>query len=124
VNEWFTKISNVAGIWTGHPLAFILSCVIVVIWAITGPLFGFSDTWQLFINTGTTVVTYLLVFIVQNTQNRNSTALHLKLDELLRAVSSARTELIREHLELASEEELERQKVLLEELARQEEEQA
>ncbi len=79
--------------WTshasGHPLAFALACSIIVVWGITGPLFGFSDTWQLVINTGTTVVTFLMVFLIQNTQNRDSKATQLKLDELIRAVEGA-----------------------------------
>ena len=80
------------------------ACAVVVIWAITGPLFHFSDTWQLVINTGTTIVTFLMVFLVQNTQNRDARALHLKLDELLRSMKDARNKLI--NLENCSDEEI------------------
>ena len=79
---------------------------IVLVWALTGPLFGFSDTWQLVINTGTTIVTFLMVFLVQNTQNRDARAIHLKLDELLRGVEGARTGLV--NLEAMSDEDLAR----------------
>ena len=78
----------------GSSLAFFVALLLVIVWAITGPLFGFSDTWQLVINTGTTVVTFLVVFLIQATQNRDSAAIHLKLDELLRAVAKARTGLV------------------------------
>ena len=78
----------------GSSWAFFLAAAVVVVWAVTGPFFGFSDTWQLVINTGTTVVTFLMVFLIQATQNRDSQALHLKLDELLRAVAKARTGLV------------------------------
>src|SRR5689334_25311361 len=79
---------------------------VIVVWAVTGPLFGFSDTWQLVINTGTTIITFLMVFLIQNTQNRDAKAIHLKLDELLRAVSSARNSLV--DLENFSDAELEK----------------
>ena len=75
---------------TGHPAAFIVAASIVIVWGITGPIFKFSDTWQLVINTGTTIVTFLMVFLIQNTQNRDSHAVQLKLDELIRAVLRAR----------------------------------
>jgi low affinity Fe/Cu permease len=78
----------------GSAWAFIGALGIVLVWAIAGPVFHFSDTWQLVINTGTTIITFLMVFLIQNTQNRDATAIHLKLDELLRAVAQARTELI------------------------------
>jgi low affinity Fe/Cu permease len=90
MNELFRafaqRISNV----TGTPWAFLIAVAVIVIWAVSGPLFGYSDTWQLVINTGTTIVTFLMVFLIQNTQNRDAVALHLKLDELLRAVEGAR----------------------------------
>lgn len=78
----------------GSPVAFILALVVLVGWAVTGPIFGFSDTWQLIINTGTTIVTFLMVFLIQNTQNRDAKAIHLKLDELLKGVEGARTSMV------------------------------
>src|SRR5579872_5145655 len=90
----------------GHPTAFGGALLIVIAWAVLGPVFHFSDTWQLVINTGTTIVTFLMVFLIQNTQNRDTKALHLKLDELLRGVAGARTSLV--NLETLSDEELER----------------
>jgi len=89
-------------------MAFIIAAFIVVAWAFTGPLFGFSDTWQLVINTSTTIVTFLMVFLIQNAQNRDSKAVHLKLDELLRSIKEARNQMI--DLEDCSEEELEKYK--------------
>ncbi|HEY1292788.1 MAG TPA: low affinity iron permease family protein [Chloroflexota bacterium] len=117
LDHWFAHVATLAGAWTGHPLAFVLSCVAVIVWAVTGPIFGFSDTWQLVINTGTTVITYLLIFLVQNTQNRNAAAMHLKLDEIIRALPQARTELVMHHLETASEQELATFKAELDRLA-------
>jgi low affinity Fe/Cu permease len=96
--------------WTadtvGSPWAFLIAVATVVAWAVTGPLFGFSDTWQLVINTATTIVTFLMVFLIQHTQNRDAKAIHLKLDELLRGVQGARTALV--DLENLSDDELER----------------
>ena len=80
--------------FAGRPLAFILALALVVVWAATGPIFGFSEVWQLVINTGTTIVTFLMVFLVQNTQNRDSAAIQAKLDELIRAVTDAREQFI------------------------------
>lgn len=85
----FARFSTACGVWTGHPLAFVISCALVLLWAVTGPLFGFSDTWQLVINTATTVVTYLLVFVIQNSQNRSDKAIQLKLDELILKLEAA-----------------------------------
>jgi low affinity Fe/Cu permease len=90
----FAKISNRIAHWTGHYVAFTLALCIIVVWAITGPLFDFSDTWQLVINTGTTIVTFLMVFLIQNTQNRDALAMHLKLDELIRAIDQADNDLM------------------------------
>jgi low affinity Fe/Cu permease len=79
---------------SGHPAAFVLAVLVIVAWVITGPVFGFSDTWQLVINTGTTIVTFLMVFLIQNTQNRDSEAVHIKLDELIRAMQGAHNALL------------------------------
>ncbi len=92
----------------GHPAAFVIAVLTVAVWGICGPMFGYSDTWQLVINTSTTIITFLIVFLIQNTQNRDSKAIHIKLDELLRAITGARTNLV--DLEDATEEELERLK--------------
>ncbi len=88
----------------GSPWAFISAIFIIVVWGVTGPAFHFSDTWQLIINTGTTIVTFLMVFLIQNTQNRDAKAVHLKLDELIRAVQGARNQLV--DLEKLSDDEL------------------
>lgn len=92
--DFFQEISNKAAVWMGSAGAFIWSCVLVLVWALTGPWFEYSDTWQLVINTGTTVATFLMVFLVQNTQNRDAKAIHIKLDELLRGVKGARTGMV------------------------------
>jgi low affinity Fe/Cu permease len=94
------KSSNVLG----SPWAFAIAIVVIAVWALTGPIFNFSDTWQLIINTGTTIVTFLMVFLIQNTQNRDAKAMQLKLDELIRAISSARNNLL--DLEELTDEEL------------------
>src|SRR5918994_1019413 len=99
----------------GHPTAFGLAVLIVLGWALTGPFFGYSDTWQLVINTSTTIVTFLMVFLIQNTQNRDSVAIQLKLDELIRAHQGAHNALL--DLEELGEEELDRLRTLYEELA-------
>ena len=101
----FRRFAHAAAHQVGTPKAFFLALAIIVTWAVTGPLFHFSDTWQLVINTGTTIVTFLMVFLIQNTQNRDSMTLQLKLDELIRAVKSARNELVR--IEDMSDQELE-----------------
>lgn len=102
----FSDVARQASCLLGTPLAFAAACAVVVVWVITGPLFGYSDTWQLVINTGTTIVTFLMVFLVQHTQNRNSRALHLKLDEVLRSLDTARNKLM--DIENCSDEELNR----------------
>ena len=92
--SWFTRAAKWASHTAGRPLTFIAAVVIILIWAILGPLFDFSDTWQLVINTGTTIITFLMVFLIQNTQTRDTEALQVKLDELLRAVGAARNTMI------------------------------
>jgi len=94
VGEAFGRIARSIAQWTGSPIAFLGAVLIIVGWAVAGPVFGFSDTWQLVINTSTTIVTFLMVFLIQNTQNRDSMALQLKLDELIHAMSGARDEMI------------------------------
>jgi len=106
VNEHFRKFAHWTSCVTGSPWAFLVAVLVILVWAVSGPLFGFSDTWQLVINTGTTIVTFLMVFLIQNTQNRDAKAIHLKLDELLRAQHEARTSLAA--LEDMPDEELER----------------
>jgi low affinity Fe/Cu permease len=105
MKEIFHKFAFKTSKLVGSPWMFVGAVAVIVVWLLTGPLFGFSDTWQLVINTGTTIVTFLIVFLIQNTQNRDAEAMQLKLDELIRAVSRARTSLI--DLEELSDEELE-----------------
>jgi low affinity Fe/Cu permease len=112
----FTRFAKWTSRATGHPTAFVAATLIIVVWAVTGPIFGFSDTWQLVINTGTTIVTFLMVFLIQNTQNRDSEAMQLKLDELIRAVNGAHNGLL--DLEELTEKDLERIKARYEALAR------
>lgn len=108
----FVAFSHKVANWAGQPLAFILAVLVIFCWILTGPIFHYSDTWQLIINTGTTIVTFLMVFLIQNAQNRDGSAIQAKLDELIRAVSAARNEFIGiEHL---TEAELERIKAVLE----------
>ncbi len=90
----FTCFAGHTAKTSGHPLTFIAAVLVIVGWAACGPIFGYSDTWQLIINTGTTIVTFLMVFLIQNTQNRDSTAIHLKLDELIRALDGAHNTLM------------------------------
>ena len=92
--SWFTRIAKWASHASGRPLTFVFAVTIILVWLVTGPLFNFSDTWQLVINTGTTIITFLMVFLIQNTQNRDQEALQIKLDELLRAVEGAHNALI------------------------------
>jgi len=106
MNELFRKFSQTTSKLVGSSWAFILAVLIVLVWALTGPIFHYSDTWQLVINTGTTIITFLMVFLIQNTQNRDAKAIHLKLDELIKGVSGARTSLV--NIEELSDQDLER----------------
>jgi low affinity Fe/Cu permease len=94
MRAWFSRMAAQTATLMGHYLAFVLALIVCVVWAISGPFFGFSDTWQLVINTGTTVLTFLMVFLIQNAQNRDARAIQLKLDELIRAVDAASNRLI------------------------------
>ena len=105
-NSWFTSFAQGVAHVTGRPLTFLAAVSLIVGWAVSGPLFGFSDTWQLVINTGTTIITFLMVFVIQNTQNRDTAALQIKLDELIRVTRSARNTLL--NLEDLDDETLER----------------
>ena len=105
MQAWFARIAGRVADWAGSSWAFCLAALVIIVWAATGPVFGFSDTWQLVINTGTTIVTFLMVFLIQATQNRDGKAVQLKLDELIRAQREARN--VFADLEHATEEELE-----------------
>src|SRR6478752_5135838 len=116
----FTRLAKAAARFTGRPLCFMLAVLLVLVWIVTGPLFGFSDTWQLVINTGTTIITFLMVFLIQCTQNRDSEAMQIKLDELIRAVHGAKNELLDlEELDEAALDALRAEYELLAESARQ-----
>lgn len=106
VNELFHQLASKISAVVGSPWAFMLAVVAITVWAICGPILGFSDSWQLIINTGTNITCLLMVFLIQNTQNRDSKAINLKLDELINAVRGARTGLV--DLENASDEEIEK----------------
>jgi low affinity Fe/Cu permease len=112
----FSRFAKLTARTTGHPATFMGAVLIIVGWAITGPIFGFSDTWQLVINTGTTIITFLMVFLIQNTQNRDSAAVQLKLDELIRAVEGAHNALL--DLEELTEHDVDRLRAQFQSLAR------
>ena len=114
--SWFTRLTKWTAYASGRPATFIAASAIIVLWATLGPYFGFSDTWQLVINTGTTIVTFLMVFLIQSTQNRDTEAIQVKLDELIRAVGHARNELL--DLEELEEQDLDELKLTFIELAR------
>ena len=104
--QGFHVFATQAANWVGTKWAFLLALVTILIWLVSGPYFHFSDTWQLIVNTGTTVITFLVVFLIQNTQNRDARAIHLKLDEIIKSIDSAQNEMI--DIEHLSDEELQR----------------
>src|SRR5271168_1779839 len=104
LEQWFHRLAVKTAEWVGRSTSFLLALLVVVVWATTGPLFHYSDTWQLVINTGTTIVTFLMVFLIQNTQNRDARAIHLKLDELIHSNRHARNGFM--EIELLSEKQL------------------
>ncbi len=113
--SWFSRFAKKTAQLSGRPATFALAATIVIVWAIIGPIFGFSDTWQLVINTGTTIITFLMVFLIQNTQNRDTAAIQVKLDELIRATQGAHNALL--DLEELEEKELEAFRARYEKLA-------
>jgi low affinity Fe/Cu permease len=117
MNDAFRKFATKTAAAIGSPWAFLAALAVTIVWALSGPFFGFSDTWQLIINTGTTISTGLIVFLIQNTQNRDAKALHLKLDELIRAVQGARTGMV--DLEDLSDDELKRLQIEFQRLREQ-----
>src|SRR6185295_1686841 len=115
--NWFNKFSQRVAQATGHPFAFGAALSVIALWLISGPVFRFSDTWQLVINTGTTIITFLMVFLIQHSQNRDSAATQLKLDEVIRALRSADNALL--DLEAESDQQLQLRKAAYEQLAHQ-----
>ena len=113
----FTRFAKWTAYVTGRPIAFIFAVTVIIVWALTGPIFGFSDTWQLVINTGTTIMTFLMVFLIQNTQYRDSEAIHIKLDELIRSTKEAQNALM--DLEELEDDELDRLRADYEKIAEQ-----
>jgi low affinity Fe/Cu permease len=116
-SDWFGRFASQTARVAGSPVAFGLACGTVVVWAFSGPFLGFSEVWQLTINTGTTIVTFLMVFIIQNTQNRDAEAMHIKLDELIRATIDAQNSML--DLEDLSQKELDAHRKRYEALARE-----
>ena len=109
MNETFARIASVSSQWLGKPISFIVSTLLILVWALCGPFFHYSDTWQLIVNTGTTVLTFLAVFLIQNSQNRDGMAIQAKLDELIHASHQARDDLLR--AEEKSEEQIEQLRI-------------
>lgn len=117
--SYFSRFARYASVISGKPSTFVAAVAVILIWAATGPVFGFSDTWQLVINTGTTIVTFLMVFLIQNTQNRDTEALQIKLDEIIRSTSKARNELLDlEEMDTAQLDEIRKQYLELADRAR------
>ncbi|WP_109124080.1 low affinity iron permease family protein [Dyella sp. C11] len=116
----FQRFAEYVARYSGRPVAFVLAVIVVLAWAVTGPMFHFGDTWQLVINTGTTIVTFLMVFLIQNTQNRDSAAVHIKLDELIRSSQAHNALLNLEELDEAILERIRRRYCMLAEEARSE----
>ena len=114
--SWFTRLTKWTAYAAGRPATFIFAASVIALWAILGPYYGFSDTWQLVINTGTTIVTFLMVFLIQSTQNRDTEAIQLKLDEIIRVIGHARNELL--DLEELEEHDLDRIKATFQGMAR------
>jgi low affinity Fe/Cu permease len=115
--SWFTRLTKTTAHASGQPITFIVAASVIAVWAALGPMFDFSDTWQLVINTATTVVTFLMVFLIQSTQNRDSEAMQVKLDEIIRAIGNAKNELL--DLEELEERDLLRIRKTYEQLARE-----
>jgi len=109
MSETFSRIATISSQWLGKPISFIVSTLLIVVWAFCGPFFHYSDTWQLIVNTGTTVLTFLAVFLIQNSQNRDGMAIQAKLDELIHVSHQARNDLVR--VEEKSEEQIERVRI-------------
>ena len=120
INSPFTRVAKKTSTYTGRPVTFIIAVLVIVVWACTGPLFNYSDTWQLVINTGTTIITFLMVFLIQNTQNRDTEALQIKLDEIIRSLETANNSLL--DLEEMDDKELDRIRETYQILARKERE--
>ena len=116
-SSWFPSFARSMANASGKPATFVIAVLVIIVWAVTGPIFGYSDTWQLVINTGTTIMTFLMVFIIQNTQNRDTQALQLKLDELIRVTKGAHNLML--DLEQLDDEHLERLRQVYEKLANQ-----
>jgi len=114
-SAWYSRLAKIAARWSGRPGTFGIAMLLILVWLVSGPLFGFSDTWQLVINTATTIITFLMVFLIQNTQNRDTQAMQVKLDELIRATQGAHNALL--DLEELEEKQLDRFRVRYEKLA-------